>query len=143
MNLSPATAYPQREQLLCHPHLIALILARDASLSQAVLSDSALLALRHFGKAMVAPLFGWITDHLGAPRVIVIAAALTMLGFIGVAVGSTVAGALVMLLIISGCPPKRPLIEGAADYSPVMAGCVSISDVINSLSVQTVQLCRS
>lgn len=77
---------------------ITLIFAREASLSQAVLSGSALLAMRHFGEAIAAPLFGWIADRFGARRVFVLAALLTLFGFVGVALGFTVAGALVMLL---------------------------------------------
>ena len=77
---------------------ITLIFAREASLSQAVLSGSALLAMRHFGEAIAAPLFGWIADRFGARRVFVAAAVLTMLGFVIVASGLTVIGALVMLL---------------------------------------------
>ena len=77
---------------------ITLIFAREASLSEAVMSGGALLAMRHFGEAIAAPLFGWIADRFGARRVFVAAAALTMLGFIGVAAGFVVIGALVMLL---------------------------------------------
>ena len=51
-----------------------------------------------FGEAIAAPLFGWLADHFGARRVFVIAAILTMLGFVGVAIGLTVTGALIMLL---------------------------------------------
>lgn len=77
---------------------ITLIFARDASLSEAVMSGSALLAMRHFGEAIAAPLFGWVADLFGARRVFVFAAVLTMFGFIGVAAGFTIVGALVMLL---------------------------------------------
>lgn len=77
---------------------ITLIFARDNPLSTAVMSGGALLAMRHFGEAIGAPLFGWIADRYGATRVFIIATVLTMLGFIGVAVGFTVTGALVMLL---------------------------------------------
>jgi len=77
---------------------ITLIFARDSSLSVAVMSGGALLAMRHFGEAIAAPLFGWIADRVGAHRVFGMAALLTMLGFVGVAVGLTVMGALVMLL---------------------------------------------
>ena len=77
---------------------ITLIFAREASLSDAVMSGSALLAMRHFGEAIAAPLFGWIADRFGARQVFVAAAVLTMLGFVAVAAGFTVAGALVMLL---------------------------------------------
>ena len=77
---------------------ITLILARDASLADAVMGGSALLAMRHFGEAVSAPLFGWIADRFGARRVFVAAAVMTMLGFVFVAAGLMVAGALVMLL---------------------------------------------
>ena len=77
---------------------ITLIFARESSLSEAVISGGALLAMRHFGEAIAAPLFGWIADQFGARRVFVFAAVLTMAGFIGVALGYTVVGALVMLL---------------------------------------------
>ncbi|WP_370252224.1 hypothetical protein [Nioella sp.] len=62
------------------------------------MSGSALLAMRHFGEAIAAPLFGWIADRLGARRVFVAAAFLTTSGFVFVAVGVTVLGALVMLI---------------------------------------------
>lgn len=77
---------------------IVLIFARDASMAEAVLSGGALLAMRHFGEAIAAPLFGWIADKYGARNIFAIAAALTMSGFVGVAIGFTVTGALVMLL---------------------------------------------
>jgi len=77
---------------------ITLIFARDASLSDAVMSGGALLAMRHFGEAIAAPLFGWIADRFSARKVFVVAAALTMLGFIGIASGFIILGALVMLL---------------------------------------------
>jgi len=77
---------------------ITLIFARDASLSEAVMGGSVLLAVRHFGEAIAAPLFGWIADRIGARRVFVTAAVLTTLGFVMVAAGLTVAGALVMLI---------------------------------------------
>ncbi len=77
---------------------ITLIFAREADLSTAVMSGSALLAMRHFGEAIAAPVFGAIADKFGARKVFIIAAILTMLGFVLVAVGVTVIGALVMLL---------------------------------------------
>ena len=77
---------------------ITLIFARNAPLSEAVLSGSALLAMRHFGEAIAAPLFGWIADRVGARKVFVAASFLTTSGFILVAVGATVSGALVMLI---------------------------------------------
>ncbi len=77
---------------------ITLIFARDSSLTEAVMGGSALLAMRHFGEAIAAPLFGWFADRAGARKVFLAAAILTMFGFMGVALGFTVLGALVMLL---------------------------------------------
>jgi DHA1 family inner membrane transport protein len=77
---------------------ITLIFAREASLSVAVMSGGALLAMRHLGEAVAAPLFGWIADRFGARRIFIWSAVLTIVGFIGVAAGLTVFGALVMLL---------------------------------------------
>lgn len=77
---------------------ITLILARDTSLSVAVMGGGALLAMRHFGEAIAAPLFGWVADRFGARRVFIGSAVLTVLGFVCVAAGLTVTGALIMLL---------------------------------------------
>ena len=77
---------------------ITLIFARETSLSVAVMSGGTLLAMRHLGEAVAAPLFGWIADRFGARRIFIGSAVLTIIGFIGVAVGMTVFGALVMLL---------------------------------------------
>lgn len=77
---------------------ITLIFARDNALSTAVISGGALLAMRHFGEAIAAPLFGWIADRFGAQQVFVMAILLTMMGFVGVAMGYTITGALIMLL---------------------------------------------
>jgi len=77
---------------------ITLIFARESSLSVAVMSGGALLAMRHFGEAIAAPLFGWIADRFGARRVFIASTVLTISGFVGVAVGLTVAGSIVMLL---------------------------------------------
>lgn len=77
---------------------ITLIFAREASLSVAVMSGGALLAMRHLGEAVAAPLFGWVSDRFGARRIFIGSAVLTIVGFIGVAAGLTVFGALVMLL---------------------------------------------
>lgn len=77
---------------------ITLIFARETDLSTAVMSGGALLAMRHFGEAIAAPLFGAVADAFGARRVFIAAAVLTTVGFICVAAGLTVIGALIMLL---------------------------------------------
>lgn len=76
---------------------ITLIFARETSLSAAVLGGSVLLALRHFGEVAAAPLFGWIADRFGARRVFIASVFLTMAGFIFIATGFYITGALVML----------------------------------------------
>jgi MFS family permease len=77
---------------------ITLIFAREASLSVAVMSGGALLAMRHLGEAIAAPLFGWIADLVGPRKVFLVAETLTITGFLCVAAGLTVPGALIMLL---------------------------------------------
>ncbi len=93
---------------------ITLIFARDSATSVAVMSGGALLAMRHFGEAIAAPLFGWIADRVGARRVFVLAAILTMLGFVGVATGFTVIGALVMLLFRGALASLGPAVIAQA-----------------------------
>ena len=77
---------------------ITLILAQDLPVSLAVLSGGALLAMRHVGEGFAAPLFGWFADHFGARQVFMAAMVMTVIGFGGIALGFTVAGALVMLI---------------------------------------------
>jgi len=77
---------------------ITLILAQHVDLATAVMSGGALLAMRHFGEAIAAPLFGAMGDRLGPTRVFCVAAAATSAGFAGIALGFTVAGSLVMLV---------------------------------------------
>lgn len=93
---------------------ITLIFARDSTASVAVMSGGALLAMRHFGEAIGAPLFGWVADRVGARRVFVVATVLTMLGFLGVATGFTVTGALVMLLFRGALASLGPAVIAQA-----------------------------
>ncbi|MGB0507941.1 MAG: MFS transporter [Pikeienuella sp.] len=76
---------------------ITLILARETTLATAVMGGGFLLALRHFTEAAAAPLFGWVADTLGARKVFVSAAIFTMIGFICIASGFYITGALIML----------------------------------------------
>lgn len=113
---------------------ITLIFARDASLSEAVLGGGALLAMRHFAEAIAAPIFGWLADKVGARRVFVVAAALTMLGFVFVAAGLTVTGALVMLLFRGALASLGPAviaqtIDGDQDTLGALARMQSWRDI--------------
>ncbi|MFK7870664.1 MAG: MFS transporter [Roseobacter sp.] len=92
---------------------ITLIFARNTDLSTAVMSGSALLAMRHFGEAIAAPLFGAIADKFGARKVFIVAAVLTMVGFVLVAAGITVIGALVMLLFRGALASLGPALIAA------------------------------
>ena len=89
---------------------ITLILARDVPLSQAVMGGGALLAMRHFSEAIAAPLFGIFADYFGARRVFVLATALTTVGFVCVALGLTILGAVVMLLFRGALASLGPAI---------------------------------
>jgi predicted MFS family arabinose efflux permease len=77
---------------------ITLMLARDMALSGAVVTGGALLAMRHVGEAIAAPLFGAIADRFGAARVFAAAALMTGIGFTIIALGFPVFGALLMLV---------------------------------------------
>ena len=77
---------------------IVLILARDVSLNAALMGGSALLAMRHVGEAIAAPIFGWIADKVGANLVFALSTLATITGFYFVAVGFTISGALTMLI---------------------------------------------
>jgi DHA1 family inner membrane transport protein len=101
---------------------ITLILAGETSLSAALVGGGLLLAMRHVGEAVAAPLFGWIADRLGAYRVFVGAAAMTVLGFSLIAFGVTVAGALLMLVFrgaLASLGPALIVQETAADQHPL------------------------
>jgi len=96
---------------------ITLIFARESSLAVAVLSGGVLLAMRHVGEAIAAPLFGWIADRFGARRVFIWSALLTILGFVFVAGGLTVAGALIMLLFRGALASLGPavIVQGLSE----------------------------
>jgi fucose permease len=96
---------------------ITLIFAREVSLQEAVMSGGALLAMRHFGEAIAAPLFGWVADRCGAQLVFMTATILTIFGFVCVAAGVTVIGALIMLLFRGALASLGPavIIQSLAD----------------------------
>ncbi len=101
---------------------ITLILANETTLSAALVGGGLLLAMRHVGEAVAAPLFGWIADRFGAYRVFVGAAAMTVLGFSLIALGVTVAGALLMLVFrgaLASLGPALIVQEAAADQHPL------------------------
>ncbi len=102
---------------------ITLILARDHSLSVAVLSGGALLAMRHVSEAVAAPAFGTLGDRYGASRIFVMSVLMTAAGFALVAAGLTVTGALVMLIFRGALASLGPatIVESLGDSEPVVA----------------------
>ena len=102
---------------------ITLILARHQTLSVAVVSGGALLAMRHLSEAVAAPLFGVLADRYGARRMFILAVGLTALGFAGVAVGFTVAGALVMLVFRGALASLGPaaIVQALGEEQPAVA----------------------
>jgi len=105
---------------------ITLILARELSVEHAVFAGSALLAFRHLGEAIGAPVFGVLADRVGARRLFRAALALTVLGFLLVSFGLPVVGAVVMLsfrgaiavlgptVIVQDTPRDDPLMDDLA-----------------------------
>ena len=101
---------------------ITLIMAERLDLSLAVLSGGALLAMRHVGEGFAAPLFGILGDRYGAARVFGLAAAMTAIGFAGIAAGFTVAGALTMLVFRGALASLGPatVVQATHAATPIM-----------------------
>jgi MFS transporter, DHA1 family, inner membrane transport protein len=101
---------------------ITLILAQRHDLAVAVLSGGALLAMRHLGEAVAAPLFGAIGDRYGAARVFLLSALITSIGFAGIALDLTFAGAIVMLVFRGALASLGPaaVVQATRDDAPVM-----------------------
>ena len=89
---------------------ITLLLAQELPLELAVVSGASLLAMRHVCDAVGAPLFGTIGDRHGAGRILVVSMACTAVGFLGIASGFTIAGALLMLFFRSALGVLGPAV---------------------------------
>ena len=89
---------------------ITLLLAQELPLDLAVLSGASLLAVRHVSDAVGAALFGASGDRHDAGGILVVAMACTAIGFIGIASGFTIAGALLMLFFRSALGVLGPAV---------------------------------
>ena len=89
---------------------ITLLLAQELPLDLAVVSGASLLAMRHVCDAVGAPLFGTIGDRHGAGRILVVSMACAAVGFLGIASGFTIAGALLMLFFRSALGVLGPAV---------------------------------
>lgn len=102
---------------------ITLILAGQYDASTAVALGAALLALRHVSEAVLAPVFGALADRVGARRLFVAMMLSTGVGFLAVAVGATITGAVLMLSARGALAAVGPaLIVEEAAGAPVMRG---------------------
>jgi len=102
---------------------ITLILAQQHSPAVAVTIGGALLTMRHLSEGVLAPAFGSLADRYGARRMFVGMMVATALGFVAVALGATVVGALVMLSARGALAAIGPaLIVEEAGGAPVMRG---------------------
>lgn len=102
---------------------VTLILAERYDLSTAILSGGALLALRHIGEAVAAPLFGAIGDRFGAARVFAASGLITVLGFTLVAADFTVTGAVLMLIFRGALASLGPatIVQATGQQDSVLA----------------------
>ena len=89
---------------------ITLMLAEKTSLANAVIGGGALLALRHVGEALAAPLFGSLGDKFGAVRIFLISAASTILGLILISLNEVIFGAIVLLIFRGAIATLGPTI---------------------------------
>jgi len=89
---------------------ITLMLAEKTSLANAVIGGGALLALRHVGEALAAPLFGSLGDKFGAVRIFLISAASTILGLILISLNEVIFGAIVLLIFRGAIAALGPTI---------------------------------
>ena len=101
---------------------ITLLIAEQRSVAAAVMSGAALLAVRHLVDAAAGPVFGAMGDRHGAARILGITVVLTAVGFMGVALDFTVAGALVLLVFRGAIASLGPvaIVQAAAETDPIM-----------------------
>ena len=101
---------------------ITLLIAEQRSVAAAVMSGAALLAVRHVVDAVAGPVFGAMGDRHGAARILGITVVLTAVGFMGVALDFTVAGALVLLVFRGAVASLGPvaIVQAAAETDPIM-----------------------
>ena len=89
---------------------ITLMLAENTSLTNAVLGGGVLLALRHLGEGLAAPLFGNLGDRFGGVKIFLISAALTVAGLILIACNEVILGAILLLIFRGAIASLGPTI---------------------------------
>jgi len=102
---------------------ITLILVQQHATATAVVLGGALLTLRHLSEGVLAPVFGSLADRYGARRLFVAMMVATGIGFVAIALGATVGGAVLMLGARGALAAVGPaLIVEEAHGAPVMGG---------------------
>ena len=86
------------------------MLAENTSLANAVLGGGILLAFRHVGEALAAPLFGRLADRFGALKIFIISATLTVVGLLLIAFNEVVLGAIILLIFRGAIASLGPTI---------------------------------
>ncbi|MEM7404995.1 MAG: MFS transporter [Pseudomonadota bacterium] len=101
---------------------ITLVLAQTMPTELAVALGGTLLAMRHAGEAVASPIFGTLADRYGANRIFVVSLAMTGVGFVGVASGFTILGAVLMLIFRGALAVLGPavIVQAASKDAPVM-----------------------
>ena len=89
---------------------ITLMLAENTSLANAVLGGGILLAFRHVGEALAAPLFGRLADRFGALKIFMISATSTVVGLLLIAFNEVVLGAIILLIFRGAIASLGPTI---------------------------------
>jgi DHA1 family inner membrane transport protein len=89
---------------------ITLMLAENTSLAHAAIGGGVLLALRHVGEAMAAPLFGSLGDRFGAVKIFTMSAALTVVGLLLIAFNQVISGAIILLIFRGAIASLGPTI---------------------------------
>ena len=89
---------------------ITLMLAENTSLANAAIGGGVLLALRHVGEALAAPLFGSLGDRFGAVKIFTMSAALTVFGLLLIAFNQVISGAIILLIFRGAIASLGPTI---------------------------------
>ena len=89
---------------------ITLMLAENTSLANAAIGGGVLLALRHVGEALAAPLFGSLGDRFGAVKIFTMSAALTVVGLLLIAFNQVISGAIILLIFRGAIASLGPTI---------------------------------
>jgi|TARA_B100001059_G_C17763743_1_gene544361 MFS family permease len=96
---------------------VTLMLAKTNDFNIAILGGGTLLALRHFGEAIAAPIFGYIADIIGAKKIFLISALLTVSGLLLISQDYIIIGAIILLIFRGALAALGPAIIAQSEVS--------------------------